>query len=71
MGGSLYYFPVMAMFSVIIVCTIFLEQLVKRTKSWLLYFNPLLMPVVDKIMSELMILGAMAFTILLVNDTNG
>merc|ERR1711865_383117 len=52
----------------VIVFTIFCEYVVARTRKWIKHFNPLLMPCVDKVIAELMILGAMAFSILLVNE---
>jgi hypothetical protein len=52
----------------IIVFTIFCEKSLARTKNWLNYYNPLLQPIVDKVVSELMILGATAFGLTVVNE---
>ena len=68
MGGQLDYVPVLAMMSFIIVFTICCEQCVRLTRLWIDHFNPLLQPFIDKVISELMILGATAFGIMLVND---
>jgi hypothetical protein len=62
------YVPVAAMMGFIIVFTITMEKLVAKVKRWVEYFNPLLQPVVDKVIAELMILGATAFLILLTNE---
>jgi hypothetical protein len=71
MGGQLKHIPVAAMMLFIIAFTISCEQLVRVIKLRLDYFNPLLHPCVDKIIAELMILGATAFGILLVNEFTG
>jgi hypothetical protein len=52
----------------IVVFTIFCEQCVAAMKRWVEYFNPLLQPCLDKVIAELMILGATAFMILLTNE---
>ena len=40
-------------------------------RTWVDYFNPLLAPCIDKVISELMILGATAFSIILINELTG
>jgi hypothetical protein len=53
---------------IIIVFTIFCEQSLLRMKRWITYFNPLLMPCLDKVVAELMILGATAFSLVIINE---
>jgi hypothetical protein len=69
MGGHLEYLPVFSMFTIIMVFTIFCEQCLAKSRSWVEYFNPLLKPCIDKVTAELMILGATAFSILIYNES--
>ena len=68
MGGKLSYAPVAAMLALVITFTYTAKKGVRRVKSWVEDFNPLLQPVVEKTISELMILGACAFALMLVNE---
>jgi hypothetical protein len=68
MGGHLEYTPVAVTMAFIVVFTIFCEQCVGAMIRWVAYFNPLLQPCLDKVITELMILGATAFLILLTNE---
>ena len=71
MAEHLDYLPVAGTMAFIVVFTIFCEQSLALSKSWVEYFNPLLQPCVDKVCAELMILGATAFLILIVNEVTG
>jgi hypothetical protein len=68
MGGHMKYDAVAATMGFIIVFTIFCEQCVAHVRDWVEDFNPLLQPCVDKVIAELMILGACAFAIMLVDE---
>jgi hypothetical protein len=70
LGEVLQYVDVAGTMLFIIVFTIFCEKFLARTKRWISYFNPLLHPCVDKVVSELMILGATAFGLTVVNETH-
>ena len=52
----------------IIVFTIFCEQTLAAGRRWTNYHNPLMQPFLDKVVSELMILGSTAFAILIYNE---
>jgi hypothetical protein len=58
----------MATMAVIIVFTVFCERVLAKTKAWITYFNPILQPCLDKVVSELMILGATAFSLTIINE---
>ena len=57
------------MMAFIIVFTIFCEQTLAAGRRWTNYHNPLMQPFLDKVVSELMILGSTAFAILIVNES--
>jgi hypothetical protein len=71
LGGELDHAPVAIMMGIIIVFTIFCEQVLAFGRKWVTHFNPLLHPCIDKVVAELMILGACAFSILLINELTG
>jgi hypothetical protein len=66
--GHLEYNNVMMTMAGIIVFTVFCEQSLARTKRWITYYNPILHPCLDKVVSELMILGATAFSLVIFNE---
>jgi hypothetical protein len=54
----------------IIVVTIVMQESLAAIREWISYFNPLLQPCVDKVVSELMILGATAFGLTVFNEVH-
>merc|ERR1740138_1509843 len=48
--------------------TLFCEQTLAAGRRFAAFFNPLLQPFLDKVVAELMILGATAFLILIFNE---
>eukprot|EP00935_MAST-01C_sp_MAST-1C-sp1_P001263 g1263.t1 len=68
MGDHLEHLPAFVMMAFIIVFTIFCEQTLAAGRRWTNYHNPLMQPFLDKVVSELMILGSTAFAILIYNE---
>jgi hypothetical protein len=68
MAEHLKYIWVTCTMVFIIGFTIFCEKSLARTKKWLTYFNPLLTPLLENVVSRLMILGATAFGLTVANE---